>query len=78
MRKNKKLSKQIHVDECEVKIRALEDTSTTRLDDEAHISTCLSMDQPQMTMEDKSVNKNVNSSSGNRQKRTRGGSRIRS
>jgi len=51
--KEEKLLKQI--DEREVKIRALEDTSRTRLDNKAHLSTFLSMDQPKMTMEDKSV-----------------------
>jgi hypothetical protein len=38
-------------------IRALEDTSTSRLDDKALLKTFLSMDQPKMTLEDKTVNK---------------------
>jgi hypothetical protein len=54
--KEEELLKQI--DEREVKIRALEDTSTSRIDDKALLETFLSIDQPKMTLEDKTVNKN--------------------
>ena len=53
-------------------IRTLEDTSTSRLDDKTLIETFLSMDQPKMTLEDKTVNTNFNNSSGNGQSRTSG------
>ena len=62
--KEEELLKQI--DERDVKIRALEDTSTTRLD-KALLKTFLSMDQPKMTLEDKTVKKNVNNSPGHGQ-----------
>ena len=63
--KEEELLKQI--DERGVKIRALEDTSITRLDDKALLKTFHSMDQPKMTLEDKTVKKNVNNSSGHGQ-----------
>ena len=50
------------IDEREEKIRVLEDTSTSRLDDKAFLKTILNMDQPKMTLEDKLVKTNVNSS----------------
>ena len=63
--KEEELLKQI--DEREVKIRVLEDTSTSRLGDKAFLQTILCMDQPKMTLEDKTVN----NSSGNGQKQTK-------
>jgi hypothetical protein len=63
--KEEELLKQI--DERGVKIRALEDTSITRLDDKALLKTFHSMDQPKMTLEDKTVKKNFNNSSGHGQ-----------
>ena len=68
--KKEELPKQI--DEREVKIRALEDTSTTKFDDKAHLKTFLSMDQPKMTLEDIIVKKNVNNSWGHGQSRPSG------
>ena len=53
-------------------IRTIEDTSTSRFDDKALIETFLSMDQPEMTLEDKTVNTNVNNASGHGQTRTSG------
>jgi hypothetical protein len=50
-------------------IRALEETSTSRLDDKAFLKTFLSMDQPKMALEDKTVNTNINNSSGHGQSR---------
>jgi uncharacterized protein YqiB (DUF1249 family) len=44
------------IDEREEEIRVLEDTSTSRLDDKAFLKTILNMDQPKMTLEDKTVN----------------------
>jgi len=44
--KKEELLKQI--DEREVNIRALEDTSTSKLDDTAFLKTFLSMDQPKL------------------------------
>jgi hypothetical protein len=45
-----------------VKIKTLEDTSTSRHDDKALLKTFLSIDQPKRALEDKTVNKNVNNS----------------
>ena len=64
--KEEELLKQI--DEREVKIRA----SRTRLNDKALLKTVLGMDQPKMTLEDITVKKNVNNSSGHGQSRTSG------
>jgi hypothetical protein len=46
------------IDEREKKIRVLEDTSTSRLDDKAFIKTIVNMDQPKMKLEDKLVKTN--------------------
>jgi hypothetical protein len=64
--KEEELLKQI--DEREAKIRVLKDTSTSRLGDKAFLQTILSMDQPKMTLEDKTVN----NSSGHGQNRPSG------
>ena len=50
------------IDEREEKIRLLEDTSTSRLDDKVFLKTIFNMDQPKMRLEDKLAKSNVNSS----------------
>jgi hypothetical protein len=64
--KEEELLKQI--DEREVKMRMLEDTSTPRLGYIVFLQTILSMNQPKMTLEDKTVN----NSSGHGQNRPSG------
>jgi histone H3/H4 len=59
------------IDEREEKIRMLEDTSTSRLDDKVFVKTILNMDQPKMRLEDKLAKTNVNSS-GHGQNRSSG------
>ena len=65
--KEEELLKQI--DEREEKIRVLEDTSTSIFDDKAFLQTILSMNQPKITLEDKTVKNNVDNSSENGQSR---------
>ena len=50
------------IDEREEKIRMLEDTSTSRLDDKVFSKTILNLNQPKMRLEDKLAKTNVNSS----------------
>jgi hypothetical protein len=52
------------IDEREVKIIVLEDILTSRLDDTVLLKALPTMDQPKMTLEDQTVHKNFNNSSG--------------
>ena len=55
-----------------MKIRALEDTPRTRLNDKALLKAFLGLDQPKMTLKDITVKKHVNNSSGHGQSRPSG------
>jgi hypothetical protein len=68
--KEEKLLNQI--DAREVKIILLEDTLTSSSDDTVLLITFPTMDQPKMTLEDQTVPKNVNNSSGHGHNRPSG------